>query len=67
MSAGCMNLPATVFLCDFLKVRHAVTGRLEQKGGMKLIPLLKIREFQKVFFIQNKISIGRSFYLLSTD
>lgn len=57
-----MNLPATVFLRDFLKVRHAVTGRLEQKDGIqltvKLIPLLKIREFQKVFFIQNKISIS---------
>ena len=39
------------FLRDFLKVRHAVTGTLEQKDGLQLtaslIPSQKIREVQK--------------------
>ena len=48
--------------CSFLKVRHAVTGTLEQKDGTQhtvwLIPSQKIREFQKVFFDHNKISVS---------
>lgn len=39
------------FLRDVLKVRHTVTGMLEQKDGLQLpaslIPLQKIREVQK--------------------
>lgn len=42
-------------------MRHTVTGMLEQKDGIQLtaelIPLQKIKEFQKVLFNQNKISV----------
>ena len=53
MSVGHTDLPRSflVFLRDVLKVRHTVTGMLEQKDGLQLpaslIPLQKIREVQK--------------------
>lgn len=66
--AECVKCAVTVsvFLWDFLKVRHTVTGMLEQKDGIQLpvevIPLQKIREFLKVFFNHSKIAINMCMY-----